>query len=438
MLFLALLACTPDPDLRWEADESIPTVLHLSWTSAEPGVASVVYGPSDGRWERTTPVEEQARTEHSIVVAGLPAGEESLLLPRTVTSSGEVQELEPVVVSVDTAPVTRFTTSGAGVGDVLTHLITPEREDTVVVMDRSGAWTWWSQPEDGPRTVLSARIDPSDATVWYGAHETDFVETLGVAHQVSLDGSISESWEIERMHSGLVPLPEGGFAYLRKQSAQWEGKLLLYDEIWEHTPEGSERQVFSIYDHFEVELLCAHQNAHSPELGEIFDWTHANSLLLSDDQSAYFVMVRYFDAILKIDRASGELEWVLGGPYGDFDFEEEGDAFGHAHMSQQTPEGFLLFDNRNHDPARVSRIMRYAVDEEARTARVVWSYIPPEEYFNSLLGDAKLLPGGDYLISWSEQGLLRQVGPEGEVLWEARAPMGMGTGRVSLVQGYEP
>src|SRR5690606_3043860 len=139
------------------------------------------------------------------------------------------------------------------------------------------------------------------------------------------------------------------------------------------------------------------------------------------DNDSYYVLSRYLDALIRVDRASGDTAWVLGGDHDSFTW--TGTPFQHGHVSDVWADGMLIFDNRDHDgPTRVAEI---AWDEDQRTAEVVWEFPRPDGAVLPVLGDARRLPGGNRLIVWSSRGELVEVSPEGEVL--LRGSLGLGS-----------
>ena len=124
------------------------------------------------------------------------------------------------------------------------------------------------------------------------------------------------------------------------------------------------------------------------------DWTHGNGLSYNHADDSILISLRNQLAILKVDRATKELKWILGrhenwpenlqdkllNPIGD-DFLW----FGYQHNPRYTPDGtVILFDNRANG-ARIpfeprppwednfSRAVEYEIDEENMTVRQVWS-----------------------------------------------------------------
>ena len=129
------------------------------------------------------------------------------------------------------------------------------------------------------------------------------------------------------------------------------------------------------------------------------DWTHGNNLVYDPKDDSWLISLRYQSAIVKVDRETGDFDWILGEPTGwdeklqDKLFTLEGDAkwFYFQHSPTPTPQGnYLIFDNgtfgaRPFDPPvplqdTYSRVIEYELDEENMIAREVWtSEIPGEE-----------------------------------------------------------
>ena len=121
------------------------------------------------------------------------------------------------------------------------------------------------------------------------------------------------------------------------------------------------------------------------------DWTHANGLLYNEKDDSLLISMRKQDAVVKIDRATGNIKWIIGEPSGwpvklhDRLLKLEGKMrwFYHQHAPRPTPAGLLLFDNatfqaRPFNPSvspadSYSRVVEYAIDEEKMTAREIWS-----------------------------------------------------------------
>ena len=124
------------------------------------------------------------------------------------------------------------------------------------------------------------------------------------------------------------------------------------------------------------------------------------------------------DMLYKVDRATGTLEWQMGGRDTDFTL-TSGDWFNHGHFSEVWEDGFMLFDNGDH--RGYSRVAEYHWNESERTAELVWSLDHPDGRVLPVLGDVIRLPGGNRLIAWSADAILQEVTDDGTVVWEAQA-----------------
>jgi len=142
------------------------------------------------------------------------------------------------------------------------------------------------------------------------------------------------------------------------------------------------------------------------------DWSHGNAVIYEERTDSLIVSLRSQDALVKISRQTGDLEWILGTSDGwrqNFDSyllnaENDFEWPYHQHAPMLTPSGnILLFDNGN-SRARpfqgrteaadsYSRAVEYAIDEESMRVSEVWAYGGPggEIFYSSALGDADWL-----------------------------------------------
>ena len=140
------------------------------------------------------------------------------------------------------------------------------------------------------------------------------------------------------------------------------------------------------------------------------DWSHANAIIEDPHDRSVIVSVRHQDALVKLERNTGRLIWILGTPDGwnppwtRYLLTPKGDVQWqyHQHAPMISPKGtILLFDNGNNrrrptEPlptSNYSRVVEFAIDEERMTVSQVWSYGPENEsFFSSALGDVDWLP----------------------------------------------
>ena len=153
------------------------------------------------------------------------------------------------------------------------------------------------------------------------------------------------------------------------------------------------------------------------------DWTHGNSLWIDEAANTVLLCLRNQEAIFNIDRATGDILWILGEhtdwpahlqpkllqPIGEIQWPY------HMHTPSMTQDGrFLVFDNgvfgarpftMPKRPAETfGRAAEYQIDEANMTVAEVWASEQkgdPDNLLSFAMGDADRLPQtGNVLISY--------------------------------------
>lgn len=155
-------------------------------------------------------------------------------------------------------------------------------------------------------------------------------------------------------------------------------------------------------------------------------YIHLNAVTLDLDGNFIFSS-RHLDAIFKVDRETGDVLWILGGPQAplnEFTFiDDPFNGISSPHHPSVMPNGnILIFDNGNKREPRISRVVEYEVDRENKVARLVWSYT--DERFAPTMGSVQRLDNGNTLIGWgSAPGpAVTEVTPDGEVVFSLSLP----------------
>ena len=143
------------------------------------------------------------------------------------------------------------------------------------------------------------------------------------------------------------------------------------------------------------------------------DWCHTNGTAYDAKDDSILASLRTQDCIVKFDRKSGALRWILGAhdnwrkPWSDKLLKPDASVAWqfHQHDCSITPAGTILcFDNGNHRaqpfaprmgaPESYSRAVEFAVDERNGTVSQIWSYgeAPGERRYAGFQGGAMRLP----------------------------------------------
>lgn len=447
-----------------EADPRLPNVVHLAWSLLAPaGEHWVEYG-LDGAFDQETP---RSPTSNTASLVGLKSGREYSFRVVVETASGDRVVSEPGEVQV-AAPAPELPTFTIGEDDesaqepggmVLTSLL-QDGDAWVVVIDRDGDYVWAVQADEAIN-IPGVRLDEAGTGVVYtqNARKGSGNEAVsGIVHQ-PFDGRPRTLTATEDAHHDALQLPDGRIGFLREYTepdVEIEGgeTVDLGVDAVALAEEGlldarAAETIFDFKAHYPEEPWRVCQHFDDPAMGGGTDWVHANSLLYEPDSDLLIVNSRNFDALLALDPDSGAPLWQLGGRYGDF-ADEDGDTIGvgedawqvggpnrtwwsHGHLSHFWSDGFVIFDNGYHHDPTVSRVVEYAVDVPGRTLRKVWEFESETAEFDPLLGDVRKLENGNYLVSWTLQGMLTEITPEGVVVWRASAAIGNATTRVRWV-----
>ena len=247
----------------------------------------------------------------------------------------------------------------------------------------------------------------------------------------------------DTLHHEVYEMPSGNFLALSTEfrqlkdypssetdpTAPRETANVVGDVIVEFTPEGRtvrQWKLFDLLDPYRIgydSLGTGFWQATYGEVveGDVRDWLHGNAIIYDAQDDAAIVSLRHGDAVVKVDLSTGELRWILGTPEGWRDpqrdrlLEPLGDlewTF-HQHAPMLTPAGtLLLYDNGNYrvrpydekppPSEHYSRVVEYAIDEEARTVSQVWAYGGPGEdsFFSNVGSDADwLATTGNVLVT---------------------------------------
>ena len=164
--------------------------------------------------------------------------------------------------------------------------------------------------------------------------------------------------------------------------------------------------------------------------GGYLDPVHGNSIdVLADGD--LLISSRHMNEVTRIDRATGAVVWRMGGANNQFSFINDPlNGFHSQHDARMLPNGHItIFDNGlGHTPPR-TRVVEYALDEQAHTATLVWSYQNLANQPTVVSGNAQRLPNGNTFINWSNpvsgtnlNTMLEEVDPAGNPVFRLHVP----------------
>ncbi len=493
VVLLAALACTPrlaEPTAT--PGSLVPTTVAVRWSTPEAGQSWVTFGVEDPA-ERRAEAAVAAARDHEVRLVGLKPGrtyryEAFTEIDGRVRSSGIHELTTPAAPPGLPTFELGISEPSATLADqfVATTVIEGLEGDGgwAIVLDGDGEPVWWfdtghagAVPADladfatawsGRSLPLANVYDPSSRSLVFSAYDLGQDFDVAVLRRVPIDALSADEVVTTRLRNGhhdFVLHEDGavgflGYEYDTIDDVRWVSDAVLETTEGSLSGAGNSRVWSWLQDGPSEPYLFAEAQELFPQPG-VVEWTHSNSLMYVEEARAYFVMSKFLDCIVKVDRDTGRAEWILGGPFSDFTLPSgdpvwegltESRLWSHAHMSQLWYDpaagtgGFAVFDNGSHRAERVagndqwSRLALYSFDEASRTVSETWSYVPERGVYTNLLGDVDELPSGHVLASWSNLGRgIEELAPSGEVLWRAR-PVARGfiTGRAQALPGLPP
>ncbi len=314
----------------------------------------------------------------------------------------------------------------------------------MILLDAQGEVVWYLQTQarvadairlhNGNFLYLTTdfrltEVDPlgNERQAWYASHRP----------QGSDDTAIPI--EAQTLHHCIYELANGNFMAFTANAqevpdfytSEWDPnaprqtQMVMGDTIIEFTREGEVVWRWNCFDYLDpyrigYETLYTYWwvRGFPGQAG----WTHGNSMWIDEEANTLLLCLRCQEAILKIDRHTGNIQWILGEPT---DWPEALQSkllkpIGpvqwpyHMHSPSITGDGiFLIFDNglfqaRPFTPPKApaetyGRAAAYAIDEANLTVREVWASdtFGPDNMISYAMGDADWLPKtGNVLISY--------------------------------------
>ncbi len=180
--------------------------------------------------------------------------------------------------------------------------------------------------------------------------------------------------------------------------------VIVNGDVVEVDPSGVEIWRWSSNQHVNISEntypLCFDLDPGPPEVWGL-DLLHINAVDVFPGGDL-LVTARHFNAVMRVDRTTGNVKWKLGGtpPKEGVDLAVENDPrFGPVtpHDGRVLPNGNVtIHDNRFRSAQPTSRAVEYSI--QPTTATLVWSY--PATFLAGTLGSVRRLADGSTVMGW--------------------------------------
>jgi hypothetical protein len=309
----------------------------------------------------------------------------------------------------------------------------------VIVFDTKGVPRWWYNPDT--RTLWGQVLSDGDL-VWarsfgdgYGldprmAHEVR-TESGKLVRLVRTKGTIVDGHEYRELANGNVLLdtyaPET--ADLRRFGGP-KRAAIASAEVQEVDPAGKVLWRWNSRGHIGLRETgrwwrSVLSNPRRRLQREIFDPVHINSIE-PRGSGEVVISTRHTDAVYGIDRATGEINWKLGGTPTGKSLRVTGDPatklLGGQHDVRIDRRGRLtIFDNGKDRPRR-PRVVFYRLDLGQRKALYRGQLNDPEVKRSHCCGSARETSDGGWLVSWGDNPLVTGFDREGRIAFRLHLP----------------
>jgi hypothetical protein len=168
-----------------------------------------------------------------------------------------------------------------------------------------------------------------------------------------------------------------------------------------------------------------------PTNGFPWDAYHVNSIYLPGD-GTFVVSMRNTWAAYKVNIATGEIEWTLGGRHSSFklaksaDFEWQHDVIAYPgsplvtlfddHCCQLTGGGTYV------TPTSYSRGLVLKLDQRTHTAKLAGQYTHGANFNAEYMGSLEPLANGNEIVGWGSAPFFTEYDSSGNMLLDARLP----------------
>ena len=320
--------------------------------------------------------------------------------------------------------------------------VKPSRGGYAAVFDTDGVPVWWLRSprdympwdakllDDGLLAIGHNRYSPFGISPESGYEE----RTLGgdLVRLVHTSGSPTDVHDLQR-------LPNGHFlaiTYRPRDNVDLRGyggpqHARVFDgELQELTSSGHVVWRWNSAKHFspsETERAYWYNDAVAtpPPRLRGYDLLHINSV--QPDGDGLIVSARHLDAVFRIDRATGNVDWKLGGTFvAGKSLTVTGTPLGQPplggqHDARTWKDGTLtVYDNRTDDAGQPPAAERFRINTLARTATRIERITEPDVSISKWGGSARKLPGGNWVVCWAGAPVITEQTPAGRVLLSLR------------------
>jgi hypothetical protein len=315
-----------------------------------------------------------------------------------------------------------YTTTVTGTTQADGYFVTVDHY--AAAFDTDGVPIWWDYDGDTNSPIDAKFLSPStvswsDSSYREEIHALDgkLIHTVG-GQSVPLDphdlqllpngnylGILDLPTNCPSIPSQCVDLSSWGLSSQAQIDNEWIVELDKSNHIvWE----------WSVMDHVDIATANVNWRDQYPDV------IHMNSIMY-DGNGGIIWSARHLDAVYRIDMASGDITWKLGGSStpqsltvsGDPYLDAGGQLFSGQHDARFAPDGSLTVHDNGSRANRAPRAVRFDVQAAAKTATEVEQVTDSRAPAAPFTGSVEKLLGGDWVASWGDNDFVTELTPAG-------------------------
>ncbi len=412
---------TPPPTTPPTPDEPIvvtlalhPTIESLvtaSWEQPADATARVEYSFDLGEWHASPDAHTPAGPAEvlllgipyalPVTVRVIPDVSTGVASPEVVITTGVMPPLPlPLIVADDP-------TQQEPTGKWLLGSINNDQggwapgKYWMFILDRKGRVVWAKRGINEDMTIYLQVSQDNDilwdqSTFW---SEFDGGDGSKI-HRMKLDGAETQVIDAPGMHHCFIEMPD--------RSIVWGSSTGFQTEVLRKiAPDGTLSVVWECEPFYD-------------SLG-LDDWCHTNSITYNPATDRFLLSFPTDDTfVLEVDGTTGEeIRWFGHIPQ-SYAFDLPTSAFQYQHGTTWTPEGTLLLSSHLSPSDDDALVREYIVDDATQTLTQIWAFGQGDGIDAANAGEAHRLPNGNTLHNTGTDPRVRELTPDGEVVWDVK------------------
>jgi hypothetical protein len=294
-----------------------------------------------------------------------------------------------------------------------------------VVFDNQGVPVWWDKDSAAFSPIDAKFLSPTTVAYWDGTSQG--YELRGL--DGSLQGEVGGGSVPLNFHD-MQQLPNGDYLAIENETTNCPADPAVCIDLssWGLSAQSS------ILDNVIVELNPQNQIVwqwdtaeHVDVAAENVNWRgqypdviHMNAIEY-DGHGGIIFSARHLDAVYRIDMATGDITWKLGGAptaeslsvVGDPYVDDGGPLFSGQHYARLQPDGSLTVHDNGTQAGRPPRALQFTIDTSTSTATEVQQVTDARMPASNFQGSAEKLPGGDWVIDWGGGDFTTELNADG-------------------------